>query len=106
MPAPSVPGTTLRQTAERIVVGEDRLVAVRDFLDHIPRRGSEELATVIEEEPQVTGDGEADALLAAIALAFDARRVTRDIDAVFEPKMRSTRKPATWPAMRAYRTDG
>lgn len=67
MPAPSVPGTPLRQTAERIVAGEDRLVAVRDFLDQVPRRTSEELATMIEEEPQVTGDGQADALLAAIA---------------------------------------
>ena len=33
----------------------------------------------------------------AIALAYSNDRATRDIDAIFEPKMLSTKRPRQWP---------
>ena len=83
-PALPTPGrrNTLRETAARIDDGEDVLSAVRDFLDQAGRADADELAAMIAERPRemyVVGG-------AAIALTFDERRSTRDIDAVFEPK--------------------
>jgi len=83
-PALATPGrrNTLRETAARIDDGEDVLSAVRDFLDQAGRADADELAAMIAERPRemyVVGG-------AAIALTFDERRSTRDIDAVFEPK--------------------
>jgi hypothetical protein len=62
-----VGSTTLAGVAERIVRGEDLLLATRDFLDQVPRRTSEQLAEFVRQRPDLTGNDCADALLARIA---------------------------------------
>ena len=43
---------------------------------------------------------------AAIALAFDSRRSTADIDAVFEPKMTIHEVAGSWPTNEVFPTAG
>jgi hypothetical protein len=77
--------TSLAETADRIVVGEDPLAAVRDFLDVIGRAPANEIAALITERPQPTGDARIDALLAGLA---EHMSVIRDIACprwVYEP---------------------
>jgi hypothetical protein len=65
---------TLADTARRIAAGEERMHPVRDFLDQVPRVTGEELAELIRERPDPTGDVKADALLAGIAEHLAATR--------------------------------
>ncbi|MEO5679922.1 MAG: hypothetical protein ABIS47_09665 [Acidimicrobiales bacterium] len=86
--------------AERARAGEPWRSAVRDFLDGFAQAPAEVGSSLLEEEPppfDEVGDAYLAALAvvgelyvvggAAIALAFDERRATRDVDAVFEPKL-------------------
>jgi len=78
--------TDLAETASRIAGGEEVMVAVRDFLDQIPRIADPELAVAIERRPKLTDDRRADALLAGVAEHLAA---TRDVPAprwVLEPE--------------------
>jgi hypothetical protein len=65
---------SLVDIAARVAAGEDRLHPVRDFLDQAGRRTDEELADLIAEPPNRTGDPRADALLAGIAEHLSATR--------------------------------
>ena len=58
---------TLRETGSRIDDGVDLLMVVREFLDQAGRADAHELAAMIAERPEPTGDPRADALLAAVA---------------------------------------
>jgi hypothetical protein len=64
-PEPARLTATLAGVADRARVGEDFRHAVRDFLDEVALRSRDDQRA---------------------ALAFDERRSTRAIDAVFEPK--------------------
>jgi hypothetical protein len=65
---------SLTEVAARIAAGEDRLRPLRDFLDQARRRRDEELAVLIREPPELTGDRKADALLAGVAEHLSATR--------------------------------
>ncbi|RQX08166.1 hypothetical protein DLJ59_02035 [Micromonospora inaquosa] len=43
---------------------------------------------------------------AAMALAYDAKRVTRDVDAMFVPQESSSMRRVQWPTRWAYRRGG
>jgi hypothetical protein len=65
----AVPGAlvSIGESAERIRAGEAALFAARNFLDLAQHVSNEELAGLIAERPEPTGDQRADALLAGIA---------------------------------------
>ena len=65
---------SLADVSMRIASGADALPAARDFLDQTGRRSDVELASLIRERPELTGDVRADALLAGIAEHFSATR--------------------------------
>jgi len=58
---------SLAEVAGAVRAGHDPLGGVRDFLDQAPRREDAELASLIGERPEPTGDPKADALLAGVA---------------------------------------
>jgi hypothetical protein len=65
---------SLAEIAGAVRAGDDPLGGVRDFLDQVPRRDDAELAALIRERPEPTGDPKADALLAGIAEHLSAVR--------------------------------
>lgn len=75
-PALVAPGRrlTLRDTGARIGGGEDPLTAVREFLDQAVRADSGEIAAMIFDEPELTADARADALVAGVAEHLAARQ--------------------------------
>ncbi len=58
---------SLADTGRRLAGGTGVLEAVRDFLDQLPRLSQDELALLIQERPEPTGDSRADALFGGIA---------------------------------------
>jgi len=58
---------SLVEVATAVASGLEPLTAIRDFLDQVQRRGDDELAALIRERPELTGDRKADALLAGVA---------------------------------------
>ena len=78
-PALSTPGRrlTLREAGARIERGEDLLLVVREFLDQAGRVDAPELAAMIGERPELTGNTRADALIAAVAEHLAAVREIR-----------------------------
>jgi len=68
-PALATPGRrlTLRETGARVDGGEELLRAAREFLDQAGRASAHELAAMIAERPDPTGNARADALLAGVA---------------------------------------
>ncbi|WP_411277670.1 hypothetical protein [Gaiella sp.] len=68
-PALATPGRrlTLREAGTRVNGGEGLLPAVREFLDQAGRANAHELAAMIAERPDPTGNARADALLAGVA---------------------------------------
>ncbi len=85
-PVPGGPRPTVAQTAQRIRDGEQWAHAVRELLDGLLLGGPIDDEAPVRVDPVVGG--------AAIALAYDERRSTRDIDAVFVPKMHVYRAAA------------
>lgn len=65
---------TLAATAERVASGEDRMHAVREFLDQVSRVDDAALADLISQRPELSGDPRADALIAGIAEHLAATR--------------------------------
>jgi hypothetical protein len=65
---------SLAEVATRIAAGDEPLAAVRDFLDQVARRRDDELAILIRERPEPTGNQKADALLAGVAEHLAAMR--------------------------------
>ncbi|MEO5632653.1 hypothetical protein [Gaiella sp.] len=68
-PALATPGRrlTLREAGTRVNGGEELLPAAREFLDQAGRASAHELAAMIAERPDPTGNARADALLAGVA---------------------------------------
>lgn len=58
---------SLAEVAGEISAAGEPLAAVRDFLDQVHRRSDDELAALIRERPDATGNSKADALLAGVA---------------------------------------
>lgn len=58
---------TLHDAGARIDGSEDLLLVVREFLDQAGRADALELAAMIGERPELTGDARADALIAGVA---------------------------------------
>ena len=58
---------TLREAAAGVRQGEDPLLAMRELLDQAGRVDGRQLAAMIGERPEETGDERADALFAGIA---------------------------------------
>jgi hypothetical protein len=77
---------SLAEVASRIAAGDEPLDAVRDFLDQVDRRSDDELATLMRERPEPTGNVEADALLAGVAEHLAAVRNLRCEGWVTEPE--------------------
>jgi hypothetical protein len=75
-PALASPGhrLTLREAGARVDSGESALMAVREFLDQAGRADADELAAMIAEAPELTGDAHTDALLAGVAEYAAGRR--------------------------------
>jgi hypothetical protein len=78
--------TSLADVASKIAAGDEPLGAVRDFLDQADRRTNDELATLMRERPELTGNVQADALLAGVAEHLAAVRNLRCEDWVTEPE--------------------
>ena len=78
--------TSLAEVANRIAAGDEPLGAVREFLDQVDRRSDDELAGLIRERPELTGNVQADALLAGVAEHLAAIRNLRCEDWVTEPE--------------------
>ena len=78
--------TSLAEVASKIAAGDEPLGAVRDFLDQVDRRTSDELASLTGERPEPTGSLKADALLAGVAEHLAAVRNLRCEDWVTEPE--------------------
>ena len=78
-PALASPGRrlTLRGAGARVDGGEDLLIVVREFLDQAGRADARELAALIGERPELTGDTRADALIAGVAEHLAATREVR-----------------------------
>ncbi len=88
-PAPARLGgrsLSLGEVARTIAGGGDALGAVRDFLDQVERRSDDELASLIRERPEPTGDRKADALLAGVAEHLAATRELPCSDWVHDPE--------------------
>jgi hypothetical protein len=76
-PAPTELGgrrVSLAEVARAVRGGDEPLDRVRDFLDQVPRRDDVELAGLIRERPEATGDRKVDALLAGVAEHLAATR--------------------------------
>ena len=58
---------TLREAGGRVEGGEDLLIVIREFLDQAGRADARELAGMIDESPDLTGDARTDALIAGVA---------------------------------------
>jgi hypothetical protein len=69
-PAPARLGgrsLSLAEVASTIAAGDEPLTAIRDFLDQVHRSGDDELAALIRERPELTGDRKSDVLVAGVA---------------------------------------
>ena len=77
--------TSLAETADRILAGEDSLAAVRDFLDVISHSDADQIASRIGEKPEPTGDARIDALLAGLAEHLSITRHVHCPQWVHEP---------------------
>lgn len=77
---------SLAETASRIAAGDEPLGAVRDFYDQVDRRTNNELTVLIRERPDLTGNAQADALLAGVAEHLAAVRNLRCEGWVTEPE--------------------
>lgn len=82
-PAPLL---TLAATADCVARGEDRMHAVREFLDQVSRVDDADLATLITQRPEPSGDPRADALIAGIAEHLAATRGLHCPRWVLEPE--------------------
>lgn len=76
---------SLAEAASKIAAGDEPLGAVRDFLDQVDRRTSDELASLMRERPEPTGSLQADALLAGVAEHLAAVRNLQCEDWITEP---------------------
>lgn len=77
--------TSVAETADRIVGGEDSLAAVRDFLDVVGHSVPDQISALIREKPQPTGDVRIDALLAGLAEHLSVTRGVPCPEWVHEP---------------------
>ena len=88
-PAPARSGgrsLSLADVARTISAGDDPLGAVRDFLDQVDRRSDDELASLIRDRPELTGNRRADALVAGVAEHLAAVRNLPCPNWVHEPE--------------------
>jgi hypothetical protein len=58
---------TARDAGAHVAAGDDPVIVARELLDHIGRAGANEIAEMIAERPEPTGDPRADALLGGVA---------------------------------------